>query len=141
MLFYSKLYSSVSVLQADGGGGGSKPAPSADCIHIDVETYDGIVDNIETTNNATITTESGYIEPDGDCLKNQVIPYYQTADHEVEDFLRLMKKETQLVVDTMRKMRDNYVEVDKTKDDELKNSGTPKTGGGGGGGTSYMQDR
>ena len=89
-----------------------------------IKSREGIVDAIEECKDAIIATESGYAEPDADCLLNDVIPDYQQADHEVEDMLRLMKKETELVIKTMRTMRDNYVKVDDEKSKETPYSGS-----------------
>ncbi|MBP3239871.1 MAG: hypothetical protein J6M92_04900 [Oribacterium sp.] len=124
MFFYQRKY----LHEASAGGGGGKTntsgSGSSALVKIDVETYNGIVDAIEECKDAIIATESGYVEPDADCLLNDVIPDYQQADHEVEDMLRLMKKETELVIKTMRTMRDNYVKVDDEKSKETPYSGS-----------------
>lgn len=107
-----------SCLQADGGSG-CNMGVSDNHIHIDIETYDEIVDNIELKNRVYMLAESGYVEPDEECLKNQMIPKYQKANNDVQDFLRLLKSETEIVTAKMRQMRDNYVNIDVTKSQEM----------------------
>ena len=103
-----------------GGGSGTRASSSGGSaeVKINVEVYDTIVDYIEECKDEIISTESGYVEPDEVCLRNDVIPDYQQADHEVEDMLRLMKRETEEVIKTMRIMRDDYIEVDEVKSAE-----------------------
>lgn len=123
MFFYQRKY--LHEASAGGGGGTSKPTGvgTSTEVKINVENYNAIVDAIEECKDAIIATESGYVEPDADCLLNDVIPDYQEADHEVEDMLRLLKTETELVIKTMRTMRDNYMEVDDVKSKETPYSG------------------
>lgn len=119
MFFYQRKYAH----EVSAGGGGGTSAGSSTEVKIDVEVYNTIVNQIETCKESIIATESGYVEPDAVCLLNDVIPDYQQADHEVEDMLRLMKTETDLVIKTMRTMRDNYKEVDDVKSKETPYSG------------------
>ena len=115
MLFYSRKYSyEISA----GGGGGVGAGGGSTEVKIDVGTYNTIVGQIESCKEEIIKSEAGYVEPDAVCLLNDVIPDDQQADHEVEDMLRLMKTETELVIKTMRTMRENYVEVDDVKSKE-----------------------
>lgn len=58
------------------------------------------------------------MEHDAVCNLNSVIPDYEQADHEVEDMLRLMQKETDLVIDTMRTIRAEFEEIDSNKTNE-----------------------
>ncbi|WP_026652920.1 hypothetical protein [Butyrivibrio proteoclasticus] len=128
MVFYSKKYY-VTTMQADGGGSpgrsngnnsnsSSSSGSAYGDIKMDVDYYNQVVDNIETQKEGIISTESGYVEPDALCLNNEVVPDYQQADHDVEDMLRLFQKETDLVIKTMRKVRDDYIEVDEAKTED-----------------------
>lgn len=122
MLYIKKRYYAVNV--ADGGGGSS----SSGNISVETEKYKAIVDTIERKNAATITSTEGYVEPDEECLLNDMIPDYQQADHDVEDLLRLMKSETKTVISLMRKMQDNYEEVDDEMDKDLQESAPSGSG-------------
>ncbi|WP_026653251.1 hypothetical protein [Butyrivibrio proteoclasticus] len=131
MVFYSKKYTYENVAEADGGGGipnaesrrekaasNSSSSTASGDIKMDVDYYNQVVDNIETCKADIISTSSGYVEADALCLKNDVIPDYQQADHDVEDMLRLFQEETDAVIKTMRKVRDDYIAVDDAKTED-----------------------
>ena len=77
-------------------------------IKMDVEVYGTIVNEIKNQTNNIIVTESGYVTPDAECLRNSIIPDYQQADHEVVDMLRLMKKEFDHVTGVMEAFKADY---------------------------------
>ena len=104
-----------------GGASGtssSGESSSSDKVEIGVDDYNTIVDEIETQKELIIATTEGYVEHDAVCNLNSVIPDYEQADHEVEDMLRLMQKETDLVIDTMRTIRAEFEEIDSNKTNE-----------------------
>lgn len=104
--------------EASAGGGSGRSYSSGEyatgesAIKMDTEVYDSIVAEIETQNDAIIESESGYVVPDAACLLNNIIPDYEEADHEVVDMLRLLKKEGGMVVDIMKKVRQDFVDLD-----------------------------
>lgn len=93
---------------------------SSSRIQIQLETYDAIVDSIEENKKIIIESQSGYVAPDAVCLLNDVIPDYEQADHEVEDMLRLLQKETGLMIDTMRQIRNDSYEHDLSASEGAK---------------------
>ena len=115
MSFTGRFYYSYEV-SAGGGGGRSYSSGSyktgETAIKADIETYDEIVSNIETQNELVIQSETGYISPDAECLLNDIIPDYEQADHEVVEMLRLLKSEGAKVIESMKNIRDDIVNLD-----------------------------
>lgn len=88
-------------------------------IHINEEIYDEYVGRIKSNNEDTISDDSGYEEPDSQCLLNPVIPTYQDADHIAMDMMLAMKSETRALVKLMEKVKNNYIEVNDVKEKEI----------------------
>lgn len=117
MFIKSRKY--IQAINANGGNTSGSAAPgSSSEIKIDVEVYEGIVNNIDTQTAEIIKTYTGYVAPDNVCRLNSVIPDYEQADHEVEDMLRLLKRELFQVVRVMRKVKDDIVAIDAQKSQE-----------------------
>lgn len=91
---------------------------SSNEIKMQLETYDKTVNSIEASKDIIIGKGEGYVPPDAVCLLNDVIPDYEGADHEIEDMLRKFKKETELLIDTMRKIRNEYKEQDTSNSED-----------------------
>lgn len=102
-------------------GGGAGVGSSSE-IKIDVDEYERVVDNIHAQTSEIIKTYTGYVAPDNVCRLNSVIPDYEQADHEVEDMLRLLKRELFQVVRVMRKVKDDIVSIDAQKSQEAANN-------------------
>ena len=113
----------IQAINANGGNtsGSAAPGSSAE-IKIDVEQYERVVDNIATQTGEIIKSYTGYVMPDNVCRLNSVIPDYEQADHEVEDMLRLLKRELFQVVRVMRKVKEDIVAIDATKSQEAANN-------------------
>ena len=113
----------IHAINASGGNtSGSAASGSSSEIKIDVERYETIVNNIDTQTAEIIKTYTGYVAPDNVCRLNSVIPDYEQADHEVEDMLRLLKRELFQVVRVMRKVKDDIVAIDAQKSNEASNN-------------------
>ena len=113
----------IQAINANGGNtSGSAGAGSSTEIKIDVDEYERIVNNIATQTADIIESYTGYVMPDNVCRLNSVIPDYEQADHEVEDMLRLLKRELFQVVRVMRKVKDDMVTIDSTKSQEAANN-------------------
>lgn len=100
-------------------------------IKMDTQVYTGIVDGIKTQTENIIGTESGYVTPDPECIRNSIIPDYEQADHEVNDMLRLMKSELNHVTGVMEAIKVDYETIDKEKTadcEQVYNSNTPAKG-------------
>ena len=104
--------------EASTGGGGGRSyrsgsyATGEEDIRADIEVYDEIVSNIETQNAAIIDPELSYIVPDDACLLNDIIPDYEEADHQVVDLLKSLRSEGELVIASMKAIRDDIVNID-----------------------------
>ncbi|RKM63155.1 hypothetical protein D6856_03255 [Butyrivibrio sp. XB500-5] len=84
-------------------------------IKLDVQVFTSIVAGIKTQSDNIIATETGYVNPDPEILRNSIIPDYQQADHGVNDMLRLMKQELTHVTQVMDAIRVDYETVDREK--------------------------
>ena len=113
----------ANAINANGGNtsGSASPGSSSE-IKIDVERYEAVVNNIDAQTAEIIKTYTGYVAPDNVCRLNSVIPDYEQADHEVEDMLRLLKRELFQVVRVMRKVKDDIVAIDAQKSSEAANT-------------------
>ena len=101
---------------------------SVNKIVLEEVKYGQYVNNIEKYSNALLENK-GYVTPDESCKKNVVIPDYQTADHAAIDTIKRFMEIQELVVKLMKKVKDNYKEVNDELDKQLQNASTTSGGG------------
>ncbi|WP_028243217.1 hypothetical protein [Pseudobutyrivibrio ruminis] len=92
---------------------------------IDIEVYNGVVDEIETQNDTVI--EDGFVATSASSIisTNATVPTFVTADENVVSMLTNLKVQVQDVITTMRDVRDSMdnVNTDAKTSGEKYNTG------------------
>lgn len=94
---------------------------SVNKIVLEEVKYGKYVENIEKYSNALLDNTS-YVTSDESCKKNVVIPDYETADQAAIDTIKRFMDIQKIVVKLMKKVKENYKEVNDEMDKQLQNA-------------------